>query len=138
MHRRPGGSSGIHSTFLLLCHAGCFIRGDIGFAKTQVLRLFRCLVCILLQFLLLGLDCSTLDFFGGERVAMRSLSSSNFSLGCFSLMLLRLRNFGKAGRKDAVEFKVFREVVNKGQDRVTEKQQPLTFAGVGHIGKLMG
>ena len=69
---------------------------------------------------------------------MRSLSSSNFSLGCFSLMLLRLRNFGKAGRKDAVEFKVFREVVNKGQDHVTEKQQPLTFAGVGHIGKLMG
>ena len=35
--------------------AGCFIRGDLGFAKTQVLRLFRCLVCILLQFLLFGL-----------------------------------------------------------------------------------
>ena len=55
MHRRPGGGSGIHSTFLLLCHAGCFIRGDLCFAKTQVLRLFRCLVCILLQFLLFGL-----------------------------------------------------------------------------------
>jgi hypothetical protein len=52
-------------------------------------------------------------------------------------MLLRLRNFGKAGRKDAVEFKVFREVVNKGQDHVTEKQQPFTFAGVGNVGKLM-
>ena len=51
---------------------------------------------------------------------------------------MRLRDFGKAGRKDAVEFKVFREVVNKGQDHVTEKQQPFTFAGVGHIGKLMG
>ena len=28
-------------------------------------------------------------------------------------------------------------MVNKGQDHVTEKQQPFTFAGVGHIGKLM-
>ena len=66
------------------------------------------------SFCFLGTDCSTLDFFGGERVAVRSFSSSNLSFGCFSLMLLRLRNFGKAGRKDAVEFKVFREVVNKG------------------------
>ena len=51
---------------------------------------------------------------------------------------MSLRNFGKAGRKDAVEFKVFREVVNKGQDHVAEKQQTFALAGVGHIGKLMG
>ena len=51
---------------------------------------------------------------------------------------MSLRNFGKAGREDTVEFKVFREVVNKGQNHVTEKQQSFTLAGVGHIGKLMG
>ena len=90
------------------------------------------------SFCFLGTDCSTLDFFGGERVAVRSFSSSNFSFGCFSLMLLRLRNFGKAGRKDAVEFKVFREVVNKGQDHVAEEQQPFTLTGVSDVGKLMG
>ena len=28
-------------------------------------------------------------------------------------------------------------MVNKGQDYVTEKQQPFTFAGVGNVGKLM-
>ena len=28
-------------------------------------------------------------------------------------------------------------MVNKGQDHVTEKQQSLALAGVGHIGKLM-
>lgn len=33
------------------------------------------------SFFFLGTDCSTLDFFGGERVAVRSLSSSNFSFG---------------------------------------------------------
>ena len=114
MHRRPGGSGGIHSTFLLLCHAGCFIRGNFSFTKTQVLRLFRSFICVQFQLLLLGLRLLHFGLFGGERVAVRSLSSSNFSFGCFSLMLLSLRNFGKAGRKDAVEFKVFREVVNKG------------------------
>ena len=55
MCRRSGGSSGIHSTFLLLCHAGCFIRGDLGFAKTQVLRLFRSFICVQFQLLLFGL-----------------------------------------------------------------------------------
>ena len=30
-----------------------------------------------------GCVCSTFSFFGGERVAVRSLSSSNFSFGCF-------------------------------------------------------
>ena len=69
---------------------------------------------------------------------MRSLSSSNFSFGCFSLMLLSLRNFGKAGRKDAVEFKVFREVIDERQNDVAEEQQPFTLAGMGYIGKLMG
>ena len=54
MCRRPGGSGGIHSTFLLLCHAGCFIRGDLGFAKTQMLGFLRSFVCILFQFLLFG------------------------------------------------------------------------------------
>ena len=29
-------------------------------------------------------------------------------------------------------------MVNKGQDHVAEKQQTFTFAGVGHIGKLVG
>ena len=53
MYRRPGGSSGIHSTFLLLCHAGSFNRGDLDFAKTQVLRLFRSYNCD--QFLVLQL-----------------------------------------------------------------------------------
>ena len=71
-------------------------------------------------------------------MAVRSLSSSNFSLGCFSLMLLRLRNFGKAGREDAVEFKVFREVIDERQNDVAEEQQTFALAGVGHIGKLMG
>ena len=46
--------------------------------------------------------------------------------------------YGKAGRKDAVEFKVFREVVNKGQDHVAEEQQPFTLTGVSDVGKLMG
>jgi len=46
-------------------------------------------------------------------------------------------------REDAVEFKVFREVVNfkvlsgsgqrKGKDHVAEKQQSLAFAGVGQM-----
>ena len=44
-------------------------------------------------------------------------------------MLLRLRNFGKAGRKDAVEFKVFREVIDERQNDVAEEQQPFALAG---------
>ena len=43
-------------------------------------------VQLLFQLLVVGFgspdDCSTLDFFGGERVAVRSFSSSNFSFGC--------------------------------------------------------
>ena len=31
-----------------------------------------------------------------------------------------------------------REAVDKRQNRVAVKQQSLTFAGMGHIGKLMG
>ena len=51
---------------------------------------------------------------------------------------MRLRNFGKAGREDAVEFKVFREVIDEWQNDVAEEQQTFALAGVGHIGKLMG
>ena len=29
-------------------------------------------------------------------------------------------------------------MVNKGQDHVAEEQQPLTLAGMGDVGKLMG
>ena len=29
-------------------------------------------------------------------------------------------------------------MIDKGQDHVAEKQQPFTFARVGHIGKLVG
>ena len=67
VHRRPGGSSGIHSTFLLLCHAGCFIRGDLGFAKTQVLRPFRSLICIGFQLFLSGHRLVFLGRFSGCR-----------------------------------------------------------------------
>lgn len=81
MHRRLGGSSGIHGTFLLFGHAGCFIGGDFGLAETQVLGFFHCFVCIQFQLFLFGHRLLHLGFFGGERVAVRSLSSSNFSFG---------------------------------------------------------
>lgn len=35
MHRRPGGSGGIHGTFLLFGHTGCFIRGDVRLSKRR-------------------------------------------------------------------------------------------------------
>lgn len=123
MRRRPGGSSGIHGPFLLFGHAGCFVRGDVCFAKTQVLGFFCGLVGLQLELLLLGCDCSTLDFFGGERMTVRSLSSSNFSFGCFSLMLFRLRYLGKFGGHDFVQLKVMREVVHKRQNGIAIEQQ---------------
>ena len=57
---------GIHSTFLLLCHAGCFIRGDLGFAKTQVLRPFSSLICIGFQLFLSGHRLLHLGFLRGR------------------------------------------------------------------------
>ena len=55
MHRRPGGGSGIHGPFLLLGHAGCFVRRDVCLSKTQVLCLFRSLISIQLELFLFGL-----------------------------------------------------------------------------------
>ena len=31
--RRPGNGRSVHLSFLGFCHAGCFVRGDLGFAK---------------------------------------------------------------------------------------------------------
>ena len=83
MHRRPGGSSGIHSTFLLLCHAGCFIRGDLGFAKTQVLRLFRCFICVQFQLLLFGLRLLDLRLFRRGACGRALLVLLKFQLRLF-------------------------------------------------------
>ena len=44
---------------------------------------------------------------------------------------------GYFGGHDAVEFRILREVIHKGQDGGAIKQQPLALAGVGHIGKLV-
>ena len=46
MYYRPGGGSGIHSSFLLLGHTGYFIRGDVCSSKTQMLGFFCGLVSI--------------------------------------------------------------------------------------------
>jgi len=116
-----------------LCHYS-----ERGIFHDRTRKVSRTYPASCFSFCFWGTDCSTLDFFGGERVAVRSFSSSNFSFGCFLLMLLRLRNFGKAGRKDAVEFKVFREVIDERQNDVAEEQQPFALAGMGHIGKLVG
>ena len=48
------------------------------------------------------------------------------------------RAVGKFCGHDFVEFGVLREPVHEGQDDVAIKQQPLAFAGVGHITELMG
>ena len=63
VRRRPGGSSGIHGTFLLFGHAGCFIGGDFGLAETQVLGFFHCFVCIQFQLFLFGHRLLHLGFF---------------------------------------------------------------------------
>ena len=63
MRRRPGGSSGIHGPFLLFGHAGCFVRGDVCFAKTQVLGFFCGLVGLQLELLLFGLRLLYLGLF---------------------------------------------------------------------------
>ena len=46
--------------------AGCFIRGDLGFAKTQVLRPFRNLICIGFQLFLSGHRLLHLGFLRGR------------------------------------------------------------------------
>ena len=79
----------------------------------------------------------TLELFRRERVAMHSFSSSNFS------WLFLTHAFApppsKAGRKDAVEFRVFQgSGQQRGQDHVAEGQQPFTLTGVSDVGKLMG
>ena len=37
-----------------------------------------------------------------------------------------------------IQFRVLREVIDKRQNDAAVEQQALTFAGVGHIGQLMG
>jgi len=69
---------------------------------------------------------------------VRSLSSSNFSFGCFSLMLFRLRYLGKFGGHDFVQLKVMREVVHKRQNGIAIEQQALAGAAVGDVGELVG
>ena len=83
MCRRPGGSSGIHGTFLLFGHAGCFIRGDLGFAETQVLGFFRSFVCIQLQLFLFGYRLLDLGFFRWGARGRAFLIFLKFQLSLF-------------------------------------------------------
>ena len=54
MHRRPGGMGGVHLPLLRLAQPAQFVRGQLRFAKPQVLRPFRSLICIGFQFFLSG------------------------------------------------------------------------------------
>ena len=88
MDDRLGQSGGVHLPLLRLAQMLRFLHGQVGFAKPQMLRFFGGFVCVQFQLFLLGTACPAMDFFGGERVLLRGVSSLNFSFG--SLISARL------------------------------------------------
>ena len=81
MHRRASGMGGVHLPLLRLTQPTQFVWGQFRLAKPQMLCLFRSFICIGFSFFFLGTVCSTLAFFGGERVFLVDVSSLMFSFG---------------------------------------------------------
>ena len=66
MHRRPDGMGGVHLPLLRLAQPAQLVRGQFGFAKAEVLRLFLGFVRVQLQLFLFGLYLLDLCFLRGR------------------------------------------------------------------------